>query len=205
MMAKRTYSMERRAAVEAETRERIVRATVALHAQHGALATTYQMIAKRAQVAPQTVYNHFPKDDALIGACTGHVNGRAPPLNTATIRAGRSPAARLMLLAQAVYARHMYMAPWLRWHEAALIPALGAIVAQGDDELRALIAATVTPDHEATADFVDAAFVLLDYPAWQALTRRRTSSEAARVAGECLADLLPRLTPTKPPRRRKQP
>ena len=73
-MPKRTYSMHRRVALEVETRERIVKATVALHAQHGALATTYAMIAKRAQVAPQTVYNHFPKEDALLGACTGHVH-----------------------------------------------------------------------------------------------------------------------------------
>jgi len=203
-MPKRTYSMQRRVALEAETRERIVRATVALHAQHGALATTYAMIAKRAQVAPQTVYNHFPKEDALLGACTGHVLDRAPPLDVATIRSAPSPAARLKLLAQAVFARHNYMAPWLRWHEAALIPALGAIVAEGNEGLRVLIAATVAPDHEPTADFVDAAFVLLDYPAWQALTRSRSSPEAARVVGECLVDLLPRLNPPKPLRRRKQ-
>jgi AcrR family transcriptional regulator len=204
-MPKRTYSMQRRVALEAETRERIVRATVQLHAQHGALATTYAMIAKRAQVAPQTVYNHFPNDEALIGACTGHVHGRAPPLDVEAIRTGGSPAERLKLLAQAVYARHEFMAPWLRWREAALIPALGAIAAAGSERLRDAIAAALAPDHEPTPDFVDAAFVLLDYPAWQALTRSRSSPEAARVAGECLVDLLPRLDPPKPLRRRKQP
>lgn len=203
-MPKRTYSMHRRVVLEAETRERIVKATVALHAQHGALATTYAMIAKRAQVAPQTVYNHFPEEEALLGACTGHVHERAPPLDAEAIRSGGSPAARLKILAQAVFARHEYMAPWLRWREAAVIPALGLILADVDEALRALIAATVAPEHEPTADFVDAAFVLLDFPAWQALTRSRSSSEAARVAGECLADLLPRLTPIKPLRRRKQ-
>jgi AcrR family transcriptional regulator len=204
-MPKRTSSMQRRVALEAETRERIVKATVALHAQHGALATSYAMIAKRAQVAPQTVYNHFPNDEALIGACTGHVHGRAPPLDVEAIRTGRSPTERLKLLAQAVYARHEFMAPWLRWREAALIPALGAIAAAGSERLRDAIAAALAPDHEPAADFVDAAFVLLDYPAWQALTRSRSSPEAARVAGECLVDLLPRLDPPKPLRRRKQP
>ena len=203
-MPKRSYSMQRRVALEAETRERIVSATVALHAQHGALATTYAMIAKRAQVAPQTVYNHFPNDDALLGACTGHVHERAPRVDAEAIRSGGSPAARLKLLAQAVFARHEFMAPWLRWREAALIPALGAIAAEGHEGLRAVIAAAVAPDHEPTADFVDAAFVLLDFPAWQALTRSRSSPEAARVAGECLAELLPRLDPPKPLRRRKQ-
>jgi len=198
--------MERRAAAEAQMRERIVRATVALHAQHGALATTYAMIAKRAQVAPQTVYNHFPDDAALIGACTGHVNDRAPPVDAAVILSASSVPARLKRLAEAVFARHAYMAPWLRWHEAAQIPALNAIVAKGQDALRTLIAATVAPDHEPGADFVDAAFVLLDFPAWQTLTRSRSSAAAGGVAGECLVNLLPRLTrSTSPSRTRRKP
>lgn len=192
--------MRRRAALEADTRERIVRATVALHAERGALGTSYAMIAKRAQVAPQTVYNHFPELGALFGACTGHVQDQAPPLDAETFRSGRSPAARLRLLAQAVFARHDFFAPWMRfgWPEAALLPALGAIVARGNVALRELIAAAVAPDREPTAAFVDAAFVLLDYPAWRELSRGRSSPEAARIAGDCLADLLPRLTRPQP-------
>jgi AcrR family transcriptional regulator len=187
--------MDRRAVLEAETRERIVRATVDLHARHGALNTSYAMIAKRAQVSPQTVYNHFPGLGALLGACTGHVRDRAPPLGPESFRAGRSPGDRLQLLAQAVFARHAFFAPWrLAWYEAALIPELGAIRAKGDAALRELIAAALAPQREPTAEFLDAAFVLLDYPAWQALTGSRSSPEAARIAGDCLADLLPRLT-----------
>jgi hypothetical protein len=133
---------------------------------------------------------------ALFGACTGHVLERAPPLGLETFRSGRSPAARLRLLAQAVYARHVFLAPWMRisWYEAALIPELGAIMARGNAALRQLIVAAVAPDREPIAGFVDAAFVLLDYPAWQELTRSRSSPEAARIAGDCLADLLPRFT-----------
>jgi len=199
-MAKRSYTMHRRATLEAETRERIVRATVALHAEHGGLGTSYAMIAKRAQVAPQTVYNHFPELGALFGACTGHVLERAPPLGVETFRSGPSPATRLRLLAQGVYARHAFLAPWMRisWYEAALIPELGAIMARGNAALRELIVAAVSPDREAMPGFVDAAFVLLDYPAWQELTRNRSSPEAARIAGDCLADLLPRLTRSQP-------
>jgi AcrR family transcriptional regulator len=203
-MPKRSYSMQRRAALEADTHERIVRATVALHAEHGALGTSYVMIAERAQVAPQTVYNHFPELGALFGACTGHVLDQAPPLDAEMFRSGRSPAARLRLLARAVFARHDFLAPWMRigWHEAALIPALGAILARGNVAVRQLIAVAVAPDREPTAAFVDAAFVLLDYPAWQELTRGRSSPEAARIAGDCLADLLPRLTRSQPRKRK---
>ena len=201
-MAKRSYSMERRAALEAKTRERIVRATVALHAEHGPSATSYGMIAKRAQVAPQTVYNHFPDLAALLGACTGHVMEQAPALGVETFRSGRSAAARLAQLASAVFARHAYLAPWMRrgWYEAVLVPELGAILAQGHASLRQLIATAVAPEREPTAGFVDAASVLLSFPAWQELTRHRSNSKAARIAADCLADLLPRLT--RPPSRK---
>jgi len=188
--------MQRRDALEAKTRERIVRATVALHAEHGASATSYGMIAKRAQVAPQTVYNHFPDLSSLLGACTGHVMNAAPPLGMESFRSGRSPSARLAQLAAAVFARHAYLAPWMRrgWYEAMLVPELGAILAPENQSLRQLIAAAVAPEREPTAGFVDAACVLLSFPAWQELTRNRSNSEAARIGGDCLADLLPRLT-----------
>ena len=195
-MAKRSYSMQHRAALEAQTRERIVHATVELHAQHGVLGTTHAMIAKRAEVAPQTVYNHFPALGVLLGACTGHVLDRAPPVGVDSFRAGRSPAARLRLLADAVYARHAYLAPWMRisWYEAAVIPELGALMAHSNTELRQLVAAAAALEGEPAAAFVDAACVLLDYPAWKELTRSRSSPKAARIAGDCLAELLPRLT-----------
>jgi len=198
-MPKRSYTMQRRADLAAETRERIVRATVALHAEKGPRATTYAMIAERAQVSPQTVYNHFPELDALFGACTGHVSDRAPPVGPDSYRSGRSAAARLRLLADAVYARHDYMAPWLRvgWYEAALIPALGDILARGDDELRRLIADAVAPDRVPSAAFIDAAFVLLSYPAWQRFTQDRSRADATRIVGDALAALLPLLTQPK--------
>lgn len=199
-MAKRPYSMERRTALEAKTRERIVRATVALHAEHGPSGTSHAMIAKRAQVAPQTVYNHFPDLRALLGACTGHVMDRAPPLGMESFRSGRSAAARLARLAEAVFARHAYLAPWMRrgWYEAVLVPEVGAILEPANSSLRELIAAAVAPEREPTAGFVDAAFVLLSFPAWQQLTRNRSNSEAAHIAGDCLADLLLRLTRPHP-------
>ena len=82
----------------------------------------------------------------------------------------------------------------LGWYEAALIPELGAIMARGNAALRQLIAAAVAPERDPSVEFVDAAFVLLDYPAWKELVRNRTVAAAARIAGDCLADLVPRLT-----------
>lgn len=198
-MTKRRYRRDRRAELQAETRERIIRATVELHARHGGLGTTFAMIAEKAEVSPQTVYNHFADRGALFGACTGHVNRMAPPLDLQRLREGASAEDRLRRLAEAVYARHDFMAPWLKlgWHEAALIPELGAVFAQGEAELRALVAALVQPEREPDPFFLDFALVLLGYPAWEALTRRRSGADAAEAAGDTLADLLHRFTTRK--------
>jgi len=59
---------KRKAAVE-ETRRRIVEATLALHAEKGTFGTSWQDIAKRADVSVGTVYKHFPSLDELVPAC----------------------------------------------------------------------------------------------------------------------------------------
>lgn len=196
-MTRRRYRRDRRAELQAETRERIVRATVELHAQHGGLGTTFAMIAEKAEVSPQTVYNHFADRGALFGACTGHVNQMAPPLDLQWLRQGASAEDRLRRLAAAVYARHAFMAPWLRlgWHEAALIPELGAVFAQGEAELRGLVAELVQPERDADPFFLDFALILLGYPAWEALTRRRSGTDAAEAAGDTLVVQIKRLNP----------
>jgi AcrR family transcriptional regulator len=59
---------KRKAAVE-ETRQRILEATLALHAEKGIFGTSWQDIAKRADVSVGTVYKHFPSLDELVPAC----------------------------------------------------------------------------------------------------------------------------------------
>lgn len=68
-MAPRKYDMgKRRAAVE-ETRQRIVEAALALHSEKGIFGTSWQDIARRADVSVATVYKHFPSVDELVPAC----------------------------------------------------------------------------------------------------------------------------------------
>jgi AcrR family transcriptional regulator len=65
----RKYTMDkRRAAVEA-TRRRILEATLALHAEKGIFGTSWQDIARRADVSVGTVYKHFPSIEELVPAC----------------------------------------------------------------------------------------------------------------------------------------
>ena len=59
---------KRRAAVE-ETRQRILEATLALHTEKGIFGTSWQDIAKRADVSVGTVYKHFPSLEELVPAC----------------------------------------------------------------------------------------------------------------------------------------
>jgi AcrR family transcriptional regulator len=68
----RKYELKRRAEKQAETRRRIVDATVALHTTEGPAHTTISAIADRAGVERHTVYAHFPDERTLFDACTSH-------------------------------------------------------------------------------------------------------------------------------------
>jgi len=195
-MRRRRYQQKVRAKQLEQKRERIVRATVALHARHGVLATSYPMIAARARVSTQTVYNHFPDLDQLVGACTGHVFARAPSVSPDRFSSGKNPEERLRLLADAVYEQQAFTAPWMRfgWSEARAVPALGAILSQAAAGMKELIALALKPEREPTPEFIDAALALLDYPGWKQLSLDRSNDAAAKLAGDCLVALLPALT-----------
>ena len=61
------------AQLERETRGRIVAATITLHDQNGILGTSFDQIARAADVAPGTVRRHFPSLEELVMACGRHV------------------------------------------------------------------------------------------------------------------------------------
>lgn len=75
----RRYEKRQRAEQEAETRRRIVDATIALHAAVGGPNTTVTAIAARAGVSRLTVYRHFPDERTLLAACTGTYLADHPP------------------------------------------------------------------------------------------------------------------------------
>ena len=74
--------MSKRALARAETRRRIVEATAELHGQNGVLGTSWQDIAKQADVSVATVYAHFPSLDELLPACGALVMERVRPPTT---------------------------------------------------------------------------------------------------------------------------
>ena len=69
----RSYSLGKRAVQQAETRRRIVDAALALYQEQGVSTTTMQDIARRADVAPGTVANHFGSREALAAELSGRI------------------------------------------------------------------------------------------------------------------------------------
>lgn len=104
--------MDRRAETSAETRQRIVEATAALHSERGVSATSLRDIARRAGVSVGTAYHHFPSYDDAIRAC-GHYSQQIHPLPEATIfDADESQAARVASFVRAIGAFYEGC-PWL--------------------------------------------------------------------------------------------
>ena len=69
LLTPRKYSMDKRKAAAEQTRQRILEATLALHSEKGIFGTSWQDIARRADVSVNTVYKHFPSLDELVPAC----------------------------------------------------------------------------------------------------------------------------------------
>jgi AcrR family transcriptional regulator len=91
----RPYRKKARAASEAETRQRIVEAAVALHLQRGPAHTSINAIAERAGVNRVTVYRHFPDARTLLEACSEHARRVNPPPDLAVWRAIADPRERI--------------------------------------------------------------------------------------------------------------
>jgi AcrR family transcriptional regulator len=100
----RTYVKNRRADNQAETRQRIVEAAVALHGEIGPTATSISMIAERAGVQRHTVYAHFADELSLLMACSGSHLEHHPPPSPSDWEEVKEPALRLTLALTAVYA-----------------------------------------------------------------------------------------------------
>ena len=102
-MATRTYQKKRRAEREAETRQRIVEAMVALHREIGPARTTISAIAERAGVERLTVYRHFADETAMFEACTSHYATQVPGPDPAAWSGIDEPAERLRAALLAFY------------------------------------------------------------------------------------------------------
>jgi len=153
----RRYELKRRAERQDETRQRIVDATIELHQTIGAAQTTVSEIAKRAGVGRVTVYRHFPDEETLFYACSGHYFSQHPFPDIERWRRIPDPHDRLREGLRDTYA----------WHEENR-----QMIAMALAEAREL--PMMTRYH----DFWDAAAEVLA-AAWRVRGRRRSNLKAA--------------------------
>jgi AcrR family transcriptional regulator len=71
----RRYTLGKRAEQKEQTRQRILEAAAALYQERGVSQTTLPEVARRADVAPGTVLNHFASVDDLARAVVDQVVG----------------------------------------------------------------------------------------------------------------------------------
>lgn len=76
---RRKYELKKRAESMEETRRRIIEAAIGLHGTVGPARTTVSAVAERAGVQRHTVYRHFPTEQELFAACSGHWGAANPP------------------------------------------------------------------------------------------------------------------------------
>jgi AcrR family transcriptional regulator len=70
--------LKKRAEQQAQTRQRIVEATLDLHGSVGPANTTFSMIAEKAGVQRHTLYAHFKDERSLFQACSSLHLERSP-------------------------------------------------------------------------------------------------------------------------------
>lgn len=178
MNTKRTYNLGRRAESAAETRQRLVEATAALHFERGISAVSLRDIAERAGVSVGTAYHHFPTYLDAIRACAVHVAATLPLPAESIFDGSEGIDERVGILVRELCAWYERQ-PWLERirAERALYPPVEESmthVERGIEQL-ARTAARCTADEARTVA------ALIDVAVYSSL--RRTGMAAARVPG----------------------
>ena len=139
-MVPRSYSMQRRSEHVAQTRERILDAALELFSKRGAQATTMNDVARRADVSPTTVTNHFPTNESLIEAVIDRVLADVQVPDSTIFTGTRSLAGRLRVLTVAMFAFFERTVHWfeLLGDELVEVPALARAEAAFWDSIRQL-------------------------------------------------------------------
>ena len=186
----RRYELKARAERQRRTRERIVDATVALHAARGPARTTIAEIARLARVQRLTVYNTFPTLRALFGACQGRFLAVNPPPDL-QLRTDMSALDSLEAALGRLYA-------WYRANEAMqrhvhrdrhLIPELDAQMAETVDVRFAALAesyARAIADGRPSASLTALVRLALRFETWQTMSREVPDATIARVLARAI-------------------
>ena len=181
----RKYELKARAEKQADTRRRIVEATLSLHEDVGPARTTVAEIARRAGVQRLTVYNNFPHETDLFDACGQHAMEKNPPPDPTPALGIDNPEQRLRAVLEPLY----------RWYrknarssenlqrDRLVMPALDKVMRIRMDQQFVHLANALASGFGAKgprAKAVRAAVALaLDFWTWRRLAAEGTSDETA--------------------------
>ena len=132
---KRKYELKSRAEAQRQTRERIVLATMDLHREVGPAQTTVAEVARRAGVQRLTVYNNFPDEAELFGACQAHWMELHPLPDLDAALAVTEPAERLRAALRGTYRWYRETQPMAEniQRDRTVVPALDSLMRRTAD------------------------------------------------------------------------
>src|SRR5262245_17743340 len=178
----RQYTLKKRAEKQAETRQRIVEATVALHTSVGPARTSISAVAERAGVQRHTVYAHFPDEAALYAACTSHWGAAHPFPDPAPWEAIADPGKRLAQALRDVYGWYADVADDMELilRDATTVPAV-AVYAEARNRQLAGLADRLATGLGRSKGVRAAVGHALAFETWRSLVRREGLSNARAV------------------------
>lgn len=182
-MSPRRYVMNRRNSSVAETKQRILEATLKLHTSKGIFGTSWQDIAREADVALGTVYKHFPSLEQLVPACGELLMQRIQPPSPddaeEIIGDAVEPAERLHRVIAALFDFYERGGAHLETDiRERQLPAMQ----EWERHQREMVTHFVSKalrDWALSADEIQMASALLDFPTYQAMRARDISTDQA--------------------------
>lgn len=192
-MSPRKYSMGKRAQAVARTRARIVEAAMALYQEQPVESTSMQEVARRADVAPATVLNHFATPEELAEAVVEELVRvlRAP--SPEIFEGADTTAERVKVLARALANFFERAEPWFHVHEREhqRVAAFGRGAREFDERVLALIRGALG-DPGAGGREITVARALLSPPVFRGMRVRDglTADGAADLVAEVLMSWL---------------
>jgi len=189
----RRYSMDKRDAAKADTRTRIVAATIRLYREQGIAAATVPAIARAADVSPATVRNHFPGSMDLAEAAADAILAETRMPDASIFAGADGPLERVEQLLVEVAACYERSAGWWEVREADRVAGNSWAIPEAayEERFASLIRAAVAPlDADPDVPAVVGSVLLNVYFGQRAAGR--TSAEAVEVERELLLPWLER-------------
>ena len=178
-----------------DTRRRITEAAVELHGSVGPARTTVSAVAERAGVQRHTVYRHFPTEDELFAACSGHFAELHPMPDSETWRSEADPAARLEMALKELYDHYAETAYMLAnvLRDVELVPSIPKTLAPFErqlDEMVRLLASGWGARGARRAVLNAAIRHAIDFRTWESLVERGgiSASQGARLMRALVED-----------------